>query len=306
VTLRDFLSIVEIRTKVVSLTSFGLGTLYAAWAGSTFSWPVAAVMLAAVLCVDMGTTAFNSFFDHERRVDEPERNREEDKVLVHRGVAPGLALVVALALYAAAATLGIVLAALRGVLVIAAGAAGMAVGFLYNGGPRPISRTPLGELFAGAFLGSLLFLLSYYVQARTVAPAAAIVSVPLLLLVASILAVNNTCDIDGDRAAGRRTLSILLGRAGGEALVYVLGGLAYAVTGLSIGLGILPPLALVPVLAAALLTAWTYRSLRRRGFSHATKGPCMRLVARTLALYGGALALSLLLDLLLALPPLPL
>jgi 1,4-dihydroxy-2-naphthoate polyprenyltransferase len=302
VTLRDFLSIVEIRTKVVSLTSFGLGTLYAAWAGGTFSWPVAAVMLAAVLCVDMGTTAFNSFFDHERRVDEPEHNREEDKVLVHRGVAPGLALIVALALYASAAILGILLAALRGAAVLLVGAVGMAVGFLYNGGRRPISRTPLGELFAGLFLGSILFLLSFRVQAGAVTPEAALASAPLLPLVASILTVNNTCDVDGDRAAGRRTLSILLGRSGGEALVYVLGSLAYAVTGLSIGLGILPPLALVPVPAAALLTAWTYRSLHRLGFSHATKGPCMRLVARTLSLYGGAVAIALLL----ALPPLPL
>lgn len=296
-TLRDFLAIVEIRTKAVSVTSFGLGTLHAAWSERRLSWPVAALMLAAVLCVDMGTTAFNSFFDHERRVDEPGRNREEDKVLVHRGVAPGLALIVAMALYAAAALLGIALAALRGWAVLAAGAAGMTVGFLYNGGRRPISRTPLGELFAGLCLGSLLFLLSFYVQARRVTPAALLASLPLLFLVASILTVNNTCDIEGDRAAGRRTLSILLGREGGEAVVYALGALAYAVAGLSAGLGFLPRLSLPPLAGSAALTALCYRALHRQGYSHTTKGSSMRLAVRVLALYGGATALGLLLAL---------
>ncbi len=141
---RDFADIVELRTKAVSVTSFSLGTLAAVHAGAHFSWPVAALTLVAVLCVDMGTTAFNSFFDFERRVDDARFNRERDKVLVHRGVAPGWALVAGLALYALAVPLGLALALLRGVGVLAVGAAGMWVGFFYNGGSRPSLTTCWG------------------------------------------------------------------------------------------------------------------------------------------------------------------
>ena len=111
---------------------------------------------------------------------------------------------------------------------------------LYNFGPRPISHTPFGELAAGGFLGAVLFLLSFYLQAGRLTAEAVMRSLPLLLLVASILTVNNTCDIQGDRAAGRRTLSIVVGPRWGEALVYACGGLAYALTALMVARGVLP------------------------------------------------------------------
>ncbi len=291
---RDFFDIVELRTKAVSVTSFALGTLAAVHAGARFSWPVAALTLVAALCVDMGTTAFNSFFDYERRVDDARFNRERDKVLVHGGIAPGWALVIGLALYALASPLGLALAVLRGVGVLAVGAAGMWVGFFYNGGPRPISHTAFGELASGGFLGAILFLLSYYLQAGRLTPDAWLAGVPLLLLVASILTVNNTCDIEGDRAAGRRTLSILLGARGAEALVYALGFFAYGAASALIARRALPAAAAIPLAAALVYTLVTYRGMHRRGFSHATKGPLMGAILRVLKAYGLACGGSLL------------
>ena len=291
---RDFFAIVELRTKVVSVTSFALGTLAAVWLEERLSWPVAALGLAAVLCVDMGTTAFNTFFDYDRRVDDRRFNREADKVLVHRGVAPGWALIAGLALFAAACVLGLALAFLRGFVVLLVGGAGMAVGLLYNFGPRPISHTPFGELAAGGLLGATLFLLSYYLQAGALSPGAWLSSVPLLLLVASILTVNNTCDIQGDRTAGRRTLSILVGAAWGEALVYACGAGAWLVTGLQIARGALPRLAAATGAAALAWTVVAYRSMHRRGFSHAAKGASMAAIVSVLAAYGAALGSALL------------
>lgn len=291
--LRDFAAIVELRTKTVSLTSFGLGTLTATFAHGRFCLPAALLGLAAVLCVDMGTTAFNTFFDYERRVDDKRTNREEDKILVHRGVAPGWALIAGLALFAAAGVLGLALAFVRGAVVVLVGAAGMAVGLLYNFGPRPISRTPFGELAAGGFLGAILFAFAYYLQARRVTPAAWISSLPLFLLVASILTVNNTCDIEGDRAAGRRTLSIVVGRAWGEVLIYGCGGLAYAVTAFQIVKGVLPRVAAAAAAAALAWTVAAYVRMHRRGYSHATKAASMRAIVGVLAAYGLALGSAL-------------
>ncbi len=292
--LRDFAAIVELRTKAVSVTSFCLGTLAAAWSEERFSWPVAALAFAAVLCVDMGTTAFNTFFDFDRRVDDERFNREDDKILVHRGFAPGWALITGLALFAGACLLGFALAFVRGIGVLFVGGLGMLVGLLYNLGPRPISHTPFGELAAGSFLGAALFLLSYYLQAARLTPEAWMMSLPLLLLVASILTVNNTCDIEGDRVAGRRTLSILVGPRWGEALVYALGALAYGLTALMAARGELPRAATATGAAALAWTGLACLRMHRRGFSHATKGASMKSIVGILGAYGAAMGAAML------------
>ena len=63
-TLKQFFSIIEIRTKIVSIGTYAAATAYMYSAGAAFNTGAALLMLAAVLCVDMGTTAFNTYFDY--------------------------------------------------------------------------------------------------------------------------------------------------------------------------------------------------------------------------------------------------
>jgi 1,4-dihydroxy-2-naphthoate octaprenyltransferase len=151
VSVSQFLRIVEIRTKVISVSGFAVGATYTVYRYGPVDPVVFAITLAAVLAVDMATTGFNTFFDFYSGVDRRGVNRETDKVLVHQNVAAGPALLISLGLYAIAAGLGIVLAVIATPLVVPIGAISMLIGFLYNAGPLPLSRTPLGELFAGGF-----------------------------------------------------------------------------------------------------------------------------------------------------------
>ncbi len=61
-TLGQFLSIVEIKTKIVSIGTYTAATAFMYSQGISFNIGAALLMLAAVLCVDMGTTAFNTYF----------------------------------------------------------------------------------------------------------------------------------------------------------------------------------------------------------------------------------------------------
>ena len=279
-TVHQFLRIVEIRTKLISLSGVLIGTAYSAAVDHRIVLSGGIVMLCAVLAVDMATTGFNSFFDFFHGVDRGAVNREKDKVLVHQNVPAGLALITSLALYGVAAVFGIWLAVLISPVVILVGSICMLVGFLYNAGPLPISRTPAGELFAGSFLGWVLVTLSIYVQRGRLEAADLLVGVPSTLIVASILTVNNTCDIDGDRRAGRRTLSIMVGRTGGEALVYLLGAGAFLSAGALSWYGIRPRIVLAGALLAALVSVPVYFQMHVRGYSHATKGPSMGSISR--------------------------
>lgn len=286
ITFTQFLRIVEIRTKTVSLSGFAIGASYTWYQYDTISIPVLIVYLAAVLAVDMATTGFNTFFDFYSGVDRRGTNREADKVLVHQGVAAGPALLISLGLYAVAMVLGIILAFIATPWVIPIGAASMLVGFLYNAGPLPISRTPVGDLFAGGFLGWLLVTLSVFVLAPdTMTATDLVVGVPSLLMVASILTVNNTCDIVGDTEAGRRTLSILVGRRWAELIIYLLGGGAQVTVLILVVVGVFPRITVVTTLIAAGLSLGTYRRMHRQGFSHATKGPSMGAISRIFVYY---------------------
>lgn len=286
-TLSQFLSIVELRTKLISLGTFAAGTLYAVAATGVFSPRLTLLMFLAVLLVDMGTTAFNNFFDFLRGTDVTDFNVEENKVLVHQRVAPGWALVVALGCFLLAGGLGIWIAVLRGWWIVPVGAFSMLVGYFYTGGPRPLSTTPVGELFAGGFLGMVLFLLSAAVQtppgANLLSPRVLLAGLPQFLTVAAILAVNNSCDRQGDAEAGRRTFAVLFGTAAGEALIYLSVAGAQIALALLIVFGPLPSLAWAFVGLSTLYAAWSLGRMRRRGYHFRSKGPNMIAI---LKLYG--------------------
>ena len=90
---------------------------------------------------------------------------------------------------------------------------------LYTGGPRPYGYEGLGEVFVFLFFGVVAVTGSYYVQTEELVWEAFALSVPVGLLAAAILVVNNVRDVDTDRRAGKRTLAVKLGpRAGARAV----------------------------------------------------------------------------------------
>jgi 1,4-dihydroxy-2-naphthoate octaprenyltransferase len=318
-TIRQFLGIVELRTKIVSLAGLVTGSLVALRlagpGGQGIAWPALGLMWAASLAVDMGTTAFNSFFGYWDGSDSRRFNRERDKVLVHAAVAPASALLAALVLYLLAGGLGILLCLRIGWWLLPVGMACMLVGFAYNGGPLPIARTPFGELFAGGFLGWVLPVLTALVAlgaqpGRTVPGCAgwlgplplpgdrlALAALPGFLSVAAILAVNNSCDAQGDRLAGRRTLAILIGPRAARWLIPALGLLAWLAAAANCLGGLLSPWCLAILLGGLALSLPGWRALDRRGYSHAAKGPAMGGISRLFGIFSLSVALSLILSL---------
>lgn len=299
--LYQFARIVEIRTKLVSISSYLVGTLYALVNIDEFSVYRAVLMFVASLAIDMGTTAFNTFFDYYRGIDSKDTNREEDKVLVHQGVAPGYALFTGLGLFAFAvipATLLLIDVAVKtgikqAAILLAAGIASMLTGYLYNGGKKPISRGPLGEIFAGGFLGAMLILLCIFIQRGSLITADLLIALPSTIFIASILTVNNTCDMEGDKAAGRKTLSILIGKKLSEVLIYVEAFFSFFFAFICVKNGVLPASALYTAALAALYSIPHYIKMHKDGFSHSTKGINMMRILRIFLVFSAALIIPL-------------
>src|SRR3712207_7804520 len=84
------------------------------------------------------------------------------------------------------------------------------------------------SLFVFLFFGVVAVVGSYFVQVEGFEWEAFALSVPVGLLAAAILVVNNVRDVDTDRRAGKRTLAVKLGRGGARRLFAAMLVLAFA------------------------------------------------------------------------------
>jgi 1,4-dihydroxy-2-naphthoate octaprenyltransferase len=298
-----FMQIVELRTKIVSVSTLVLSGLSVYWIYGQMPWLLLFLQFLTVLAVDMGTTAFNTFFDFERGVDDTFTNQEPDKVLIRRGTPSGYALLAALALFAFAGVLGLFLALWKGWPLLALGLVSFFVAYKYSGGKTPLSATPWGEFFAGFFLGCVLWLVVAFTLAPPSVPTPAwqpefwgrhlLASLPSFFFIASILTVNNACDREGDRASGRQTLSLLLGPPAD--LLIILLPLAAYLTQVALSLlGFLPIGMTLAALVGLALSIPLWRGMFESGFSHSTKARNMGAVSQSFIIYSLLSALGML------------
>ena len=100
----------------------------------------------------------------------------------------------AIAFYVIAGLLGLFIASQTSFLLIPIGIVCMAVGYLYTGGPFPISWTPFGELFAGVFWVWIIILISFFIQTDNLQGYAVWISIPIVITIGLINMANNIRD----------------------------------------------------------------------------------------------------------------
>jgi 1,4-dihydroxy-2-naphthoate polyprenyltransferase len=168
------------------------------------------VMLMASVLIQAATNMFNEYFDYVGGLDTV-KSVGISGAITQNGIPPKIILRFAMTALVLATLLGAFLCASSSWWLAPIGLFCMAIGYLYAGGPHPISATPFGEIFAGGFMGSGIILLSCFIQQKFVNGVDVLVSIPSAILIAAILTSNNIRDLKGDREHGRRTLVILLG-----------------------------------------------------------------------------------------------
>jgi 1,4-dihydroxy-2-naphthoate octaprenyltransferase len=196
------------RTLPASVVPVVVGSAVAGAAGGFVWWRA---LLAAVVAIAMqiGTNYANDYSDGIRGTDEV---RVGPIRLVAGGLAsPRAVKTAALAAFGVAGVAGLALAATVSWWLIAVGAACIAAGWLYTGGPRPYGYAGLGEVFVFVFFGLVATIGTAYVQLSRFTGLEVLAAVPVGLLAVSMLVVNNLRDIPGDAVAGKRTLAVRVG-----------------------------------------------------------------------------------------------
>jgi len=164
-------------------------------------------------------------------------------------------------LYGAAILIGLVLVAMtRSVELLVIGVAGVIISLSYTAPPLKLVYRGLGEFAVALGFGPVMLLGAYVVQTGQISLEAVVASIPVAILVALILYVNEIPDRPADAAAGKRTLVVRFSPETVRLAYLVAAIAAFAVIVAGVAAGLLPVPTLV-ALAALPLALQVYRGI---------------------------------------------
>ncbi len=205
------------------------------------------LVVAACFMVHLATNLANDYFDHAVGADSGE-SIGGSRVIQEGKISPRAILRAIVTLYALACGVAVYLiVALHLPAIFPLVLFAFFSSLFYVAPPVRYGYHGLGELFVGINMGPVMVVGTYWIMAGAPSWKALYVSIPIGLMVASILYYQSLPDMKTDLEAGKYTLSVKLGRSGavaglvtffitiyGSILALVFLGLVSRVTGLCV------------------------------------------------------------------------
>jgi 1,4-dihydroxy-2-naphthoate octaprenyltransferase len=211
--------IVELRAPFLTATvvSIILGTAIAWTRNNVFNPGYFLLALVGGVFAHLGTNVANDYFDHRSGNDEVNKEFVRPFSGGSRTIQQGLltpkeVLSGAVLFFAVATLIGAYLAWATGPLVLVLVAVGLISGFFYTAPPFNWVSKGIGETLVGINFGALMTLGAYYVQTQKAAIEPVIASIPVSLLIAAVLYINEFPDYVADKTVGKNTVVVRLGR----------------------------------------------------------------------------------------------
>lgn len=276
-------------TAAAAPVLIGIGLAVAA--GGFRAAPALAALVGALL-IQVGTNFANDYYDFVRGGDTAERvgPRRVTQAGLIEPAAVRAAMVVT---FGAAIILGTYLIWVGGWPILIVGILSVLSGWAYTGGPFPLAYNGLGDVFVLVFFGPVAVAGTVWVQTLHFSHEAVVAGLGIGALATAILVANNLRDLPTDRAAGKRTLPVLLGRSVGRLEYTVLVVAAAALLPLGMTWYGWTPWVLVALGAIVVLVP----TLRQIWVEHEANALMSALpsTARSAGLYGVLFALALIL-----------
>ncbi len=253
--LRNWITELRAPFLVATLVSIFLGTSIAWVRDNVFGLQYFLLALVGGIFLHLGANIANDYFDHKSGNDEINkefvRPFSGGSRMIQLGLlTPRKVLASAMFFFTMAFIIGLYLTWIRGIFVIILGSIGLISAIFYSGTPFNWASKGIGEALVGTNFGALMTLGAYYVQTRVFSFEPIIASIPVSLLIAAVLYINEFPDYAADKAVGKNTLVVRLGRnkAAFGYMLIVAG--SYVVVFLNVLFGIAPPhtlFALIPL-----------------------------------------------------------
>jgi 1,4-dihydroxy-2-naphthoate octaprenyltransferase len=242
-----------------------LGTAVAALHGE-WHWWLALLTLVAASCVHLGLNVANDVFDTMSGADEanvtPTQFSGGSRVILYRLLSMRQMALMSGGFYLVGAGIGLYLAITRAFWpLLTIGLIGLIISVTYTAPPFRLVHRGLGEIAVAIGFGPVMALGAYYVQAKAYSGEAVYASLPVAILIALVLYVNEVPDRPGDAKAGKRTLPVRFSK---KTVIWLYVAAVGVAGGLILGGAIsgLLPRPTVLALAAFPLALPVYRALR--------------------------------------------
>jgi 1,4-dihydroxy-2-naphthoate octaprenyltransferase len=226
--------------------------------------------LIGAVCFHIGTNVINDYFDHTTGTDQanltPTPFSGGSRVIQRGLMSPESVRNLALLFYAFGTLIGVYLTFAVGPAILAFGLFGFLIGYLYSAPPLRLVDRGVGELAIAIGFGPTMLLGAYWVQAGRWSWEAFLASLPLALLIAAVLYINEFPDKPWDAHTGKKTLITRLPTSVAIKSYAVILAATYLIIVAGVVSGIMPPTTLVALLTLPM--GWKAFRMLRQYHSH--------------------------------------
>jgi 1,4-dihydroxy-2-naphthoate polyprenyltransferase len=197
------------RTLPAAVVPVAVGAAAAVGEPSDIVWWRVGAALVVSVSLQVGVNYANDYSDGVRGTDDV---RVGPTRLVAGGLAsPPAVKRAALLSFAVAAVAGLAVAVSTSLVLLLVGAAAIAAGWFYTGGPKPYGYLGLGEVFVFVFFGLVATAGTTFAAIESVTALSLVMGCAVGSSACALLVVNNLRDIPTDREVGKQTLAVRLG-----------------------------------------------------------------------------------------------
>jgi len=214
------------------------------WEANWWLFPL--IFIAGVL-YHAATNLVSDYYDYAKGVDR-EGTYGGSRVLIEKIMHPKEMLYGGYILFAIGTLIGFFLVAKVGYPLLIIGLIGLFGGILYTAKPLNYKYHGFGDFLVFLLMGPLMVLGTFYTLTESMNWYVLLISIPIGLLIASILNANNIRDINYDKQAHIKTFTAVIGyKASKYEYIFLVSG-AYILVLVFIGLRILEPYSLLVLL----------------------------------------------------------
>jgi 1,4-dihydroxy-2-naphthoate octaprenyltransferase len=224
------------------------------WANGEFYLWLFLLVLAVIIINNIGLNMTDDYFDYKHAVDRLKPGEKNpytggSGTLSSGAIKPKKMFLAFSLCFSVTIAAGLYLTAVRGLPVLLFGLVGVFCAVFYTAPPVSFSHHGFGELSVLVNFGGTIGLGAYYVQSQMLTLEAFLATLPIGIMVFSMIVINEIPDVEEDRSAGKITLVVRYGRKAGVKLYLTSWLCAYAVIVGAVALRLIPVFALLSLLS---------------------------------------------------------
>jgi 1,4-dihydroxy-2-naphthoate octaprenyltransferase len=251
-----------------SIVPITLGAAISWYYSGIFSPWLFLVSLGVTICLHAGANVINDYFDYKSGCDVINKEYVPmfsggSRLLVEGILRPTGVYLYAISFFVLGALGSLLLFTIRGWIIIVIVASGIVTGYFYT---TRLATRGIGELAVGLEFGPIAVIGSYFAQTGVIDLNPIWASIPVGLMIANILWINEVPDIKADAESGKKTLVSRMGKRKAISSFKAILLLTYFVVILGVLLDFLPLLSLI-----ALFTIPIALGAAKRATEYATK-----------------------------------